>query len=404
MKILFCNYEYPPLGGGGGVVNSALAEELAKRHDVTVLTSQGCGVSSLSVVKGVRVIRTPVWFRRQLAVANFPSMIAYLATGTLAGRRLVRAERFDVVNTHFALPTGPVGQAVSRAGNLPNVLSVHGGDLYDPSKRSSAHRHGLLRASVRRLALGADAVVAQSSDTRDNLRRYFAPEIEPHVVPLGIAPPPPVVTSRAEHGLDERDVLLISVGRLIDRKRVDQLIEVVAALGDRRVKLSLIGAGPREHELREKAARLGVAELVRFEGAVDELTKFKLLSLADLYVSTSEHEGFGLVFLEAMASGLPVVCYARGGQRDFLRNGESGYLVPLHDRTAFAQRCRELIAEPARRAAMGRANRARAREFYIESCARRYEEVFETAIRERALGRRRTAAGAEAARIAEGTK
>src|SRR5690606_30402476 len=192
MKILFCNYEYPPLGGGGGVVNAALAVELAKRHEVTVLTSRADGLPSREVVDGVDVVRVPVWFRRKRAVANFPSMLAYLVTGTLAGRRLVRAERFDVINTHFALPTGPVGHAVSRAARVPNVLSVHGGDLYDPSKRSSAHNHAVLRASVRRIALGADAVVAQSADTRDNLRRFFAPEVQPHVIPLGIARPPVV--------------------------------------------------------------------------------------------------------------------------------------------------------------------------------------------------------------------
>ena len=72
MKILFLNYEYPPLGGGGGVVMGALARELAHRHEVTVLTSQALGLASASVEGGVSIIRAPVFFRRQLAVANFP--------------------------------------------------------------------------------------------------------------------------------------------------------------------------------------------------------------------------------------------------------------------------------------------------------------------------------------------
>ena len=399
MRILFCNYEYPPLGGGGGVVNGALAAELAKRHDVTVLTSCAAGLPTLDEVDGVRVVRVPVWFRRQRAVANFPSMLAYLATGTLAGRRLVRHEPFDVINTHFALPTGPVGHVVSRAAGIPNVLSVHGGDLYDPSKRSSAHGHAVLRAAVRRLALGADAVVAQSSDTRDNLRRFFAPELDPHVIPLGIAPPPPVVQANREaHGFVDDDLLLIGIGRLIDRKRFDRLIAVLAELKDPRARLVLVGDGPREQWLQDTARRFGVANRVHFTGAVDERTKFELLAISDVYVSTSEHEGFGLVFLEAMASGLPIVCYARGGQRDFLRDGRSGYLVPFDDEAMFTERCRRLLADPKLRREMGQANRARAREFYIDRCARRYEELFESVVREHSS--RASSRGVGAARIA----
>jgi len=402
MRILFCNYEYPPLGGGGGVVNAALAAVLATRHDVTVLTSRADGLAAVEHVDRVRVIRVPVWFRRRRAVANFPSMLAYLATGTLAGRRLVRNETFDVINTHFALPTGPVGHAVSRAAGVPNVLSVHGGDLYDPSKRSSAHSHAVLRAAVRRIALGADAVVAQSSDTRDNLRRYFAPELHPHVIPLGITPPLAVRADRAAHGFVDDDVLLISIGRLIDRKRFDRLIAVLAELKDQRARLVLVGDGPREQALRDAARRLGVANRVHFAGAVDERTKFELLAIADVYVSTSEHEGFGLVFLEAMASGVPIVCYERGGQRDFLQDGRSGYLVPLDDEATFTERCRRLIGDARLRREMGRANRARAHEFYIDRCARRYEELFESVVRE--YRSRATRRGVGTARMAGSAK
>ena len=93
-------------------------------------------------------MRVPVFFRRQLAVANFPSMPAYLPSGFVRGLSLPRAG-FDVINTHFVVPTGPLGHALARWHRLPNVLSVHGGDLFDPSKRTSPHRHAPLRAAVR---------------------------------------------------------------------------------------------------------------------------------------------------------------------------------------------------------------------------------------------------------------
>lgn len=403
MRILFCNYEYPPLGGGGGVVNAALARELARRHDVMVLTSRGPGLAAVSREAGVTVVRAPVVMRHQRAVASFTSMLAYVINGTFVGRALGARRRFDVINTHFALPTGPVGDAVSRFTGVPNVLSVHGGDLYDPSKRSSAHRHAPLRMAVRRLARRADAVVAQSGDTAENLRRYYAPELRPHVIPLGIAVPPPVDPQRSAFGFARDDVLLVSVGRLVARKRVDQLLRALAEIRDPGIKLLLIGEGPLERELRETADQLGLQGRVFFMGAVDEVTKHELLTVSDLYVSTSEHEGFGLVFLEAMANGLPVVSYDRGGHRDFLHHGRTGYLAPLNNLDAFVDCCRALIGDSMRRAAIGRYNRGLAADYFIDACARRYEALFESVIAEHAQ-RRRVIKSMSAPRIAKEVK
>src|SRR5664279_4466783 len=106
MRILFLNYEYPPLGGGGGVVMAALARELARTHAVTVLTSGGLGLPSEALEGGVRVLRVPVFFRRELAVANFPSMLAYLPMAALRAWRERLRGQFDVINTHFVVPTG----------------------------------------------------------------------------------------------------------------------------------------------------------------------------------------------------------------------------------------------------------------------------------------------------------
>src|SRR5690606_33213702 len=147
--------------GGGGVVMAALARHLARKHEVTVLTSRAGELPPVADDEGVRVIRVPVFFRKELAVANFPSMFAYLPSGFARGMSLGRASAFDVINTHFVVPTGPLGHALSRTHRIPNVLSVHGGDLFDPSKSSSPHRHAPMRAAVRWLLRRADAVVGQ---------------------------------------------------------------------------------------------------------------------------------------------------------------------------------------------------------------------------------------------------
>ena len=103
-----------------------------------------------------------------------------------------------------------------------------------------------------------------------------------------------------------------------------------------------------------------------------------------MYVSTSQHEGFGLVFLEGMHCGLPVVCYDRGGQVDFLSDDETGYVVKLNDLDQFTERCRQLIDSPAKRKAMGEHNRQVVKEYYIDTITRQYESKFEEVIAARA--------------------
>jgi glycosyltransferase involved in cell wall biosynthesis len=375
LRILFCNYEYPPLGGGGGVVMAAMARSLAERHDVTVLTSRAAGLPSEGMDANVKVVRVPVFFRRHLAVANMPSMAAYLPMGLLRGLKLSRERRFDIINTHFAVPTGPLGDWLSRRLGVPNVLSVHGGDLYDPSKKSSPHRHAFLRRAVARLLQRADSVVAQSRDTARNVGQIYGVDRKVDLIPLGIdRPPQNIRAQRSDFGLPEDAFVLVTAGRIVARKASTQLIETLAALPD--VFLLVVGDGPEAAAVKQRASELGVENRLRMLGYVSDEAKYGAYAVSDVFVSTAQHEGFGLVFLEAMSFGLPVVCYNRGGQTDFLSTPATGDVIQLNDLQAFNDAVRALRDSPERCAAVGSHNLAKVEDFFIERCASRYEELF----------------------------
>jgi glycosyltransferase involved in cell wall biosynthesis len=380
MDILICNYEYPPLGGGGGVVTAQLVEQLARRHDVTVLTSRAFDLPEESVENGARIVRVPVFGRTRKAAGSLPSLLSYVPMAIRRGRALMREKRFDVINTHFVVPTGPVGDVLARHAGIPNILSVHGGDLYDPSKLMSPHRHWILRRLIRGLLKRADYVVGQSSNTNANVGRFYTQEVEPILIPLGIERPTFRPVSRADFDLEEGDILLVTVGRLVARKALEQLIEITAGLAKERVRLLVIGTGPEEPALKAKAAASGAGDRVCFLGALSDQEKFDVLGLADLYVSSSQHEGFGLVFLEGMAAGLPVVCYDHGGQTDFLVDGETGYLVALNDKEKLAARIRELVVDRVLRQKISEINRLRVERYFIETMAAAYEALFDAAL------------------------
>jgi len=384
LRILVCNYEYPPLGGGGGVVTAALVRALARRHDVTVLTSRAFDLPPTSLDGPVRVVRVPTFFRSEPAVANVPSMFTYLAAACMRAPGLCRRGDFDVVNTHFVVPTGPVGQWIANCDGIPNVLSLHGGDLYDPSKRLSPHRHWWLRGPVKSMLRRADTLVANSTSTAAHVGSTYGVDRDVSVIPLGIERPPVVTgASRSHFGLPEDAFVAVTIGRLIPRKQVGQLVRAVARSGVANAHLLVIGDGPEAEEIGRVAGELGMAERVKLLGFVSEADKFRALAVADIFASTSAHEGFGLVFVEALAAGLPVVCYDEGGQTDFLASGETGYVIKLGDEAAFAAALRSLAVSVDQRRAIGAANRSRAESFFIERCAAQYEGILERAIARR---------------------
>jgi glycosyltransferase involved in cell wall biosynthesis len=376
VRILAFNYEYPPLGGGGGVIFAQIMRVLSRRHEVTVLTSGFGDMPRRQADGGIEVIRVPILGRASRSTASLASMLSYFPSSLFTGRKLLRGRVFDVLNSHFAIPTAPSANILAKRFKVPHVLSVHGGDLYDPSKKLSPHRVPVLRGLVRHLLLAADRVVAQSKNTADNARSIYHVKRLIDVVPLGIDPPPLEESDRRRLGIPEDRLVIVTLGRLIARKALADLLQVVAALSDPRLLLVVMGEGPKREELEDLARRIGIAEQVRFTGRIDEEEKWRYLAAADLYASTSLHEGFGIVFLEAFHCGLPVVAYDCGGQTDFIEDGACGALVPIGNRTDFIRAVRQLLEDPDARLRCGAHNREIAKRFTVDACAHRYEEIF----------------------------
>ncbi len=373
-SVLIVSYEYPPLGGGGGVIIEALAEQLARQIDVTVLTSGRAGLAETERKDRLEIVRVPVWMRDSEATASLPSMLSFFPLSLRRGSALLRSRPFDLVHSSFAVPSGPSGLWLARRARVPHVLTVHGGDIYDPSKRLSPHRTPGLRETVRWVVRGSDRVVAQSADTARRTREIYV-DREIDRIPLAFRPMECAPASRAALGLRTSDRVLVTVGRLVARKGLDQLLRVFARIDDPTLRLIVIGEGPERTTLEQACAALGIAERVRFTGFVSEEQKYGFLSAADLYVSTTLHEGFGIVFLEALSRGVPVICYDEGGQIDFIDDAV-GQLVPVHDEAAFGEAVRRHLAAPDLLRRKGLAARDRAAEFSIERFTQRYQEIY----------------------------
>lgn len=378
MRILIINFEYPPLGGGGGVATKLLAEKMAAEHQVVVLTTKFPGLASKEISGGLVIRRVAVLGRKSRPTASLLSMGTFVPTALWAGWQLCRRHKFDVINAQFVLPSGLVAAVLSRIYRVPLVVSFIGGDLYDPSKGTSPHRHATLRLMVRLVAGLAEARTAISEDTRRHARELHGVRQPITVVHLGIEPCFVQKRSRHELGLSERAAIFVAVGRLIPRKGYETLIRAWRDVPD--AQLIILGSGPQRQSLKELIVRLGLDKRVQLRGYVSDQVKQDLLQAADGYVSASRHEGFGLVFLEAMAAGLPIVATDRGGQTDFLVPGENAWLVSPGDAEALAAAVRELLDNGAQAAEMGSQNKSKVKHFYLDATVRHFEEIFSRAV------------------------
>jgi glycosyltransferase involved in cell wall biosynthesis len=253
--------------------------------------------------------------------------------------------------------------------------------VYDPSKRLSPHCTPLLHATVKKLLADSDRVVGMSSDIVARAVAYYGVTRQIDMVPHGIQQPLFAPKTRADLGYPPDAILLTTVGRLIPRKAVHELLAIVRDVPNPKVHLVIIGDGPERPKLEALAQSWQVTDRVHFLGNISDEAKFQMLNIADIYLSSTQHEGFGLVFLEAMAVGLPIVSYDNGGQVDFLVDEQTGFLVKLGDHQSLAQRTQTLIDNGALRQRIGQFNRQHVEDYYIASCGRKYQVLYDALVR-----------------------
>jgi glycosyltransferase involved in cell wall biosynthesis len=302
-------------------------------------------------------------------------MALFFPSSLLAGIKLCRKNRYDVISVHFVIPSGPSGVLLSRMFHIPVTTSVYGGDVYDPSKNTSPHRFFFTRKLISWLLNSSDAIIAESGNIKELTEKYYQPKAKVEVIPVGFMVPAFAPVSREELGLRPDDFLIISIGRLVKRKGFDVAIQALAALPDQKMKYLIIGDGPEEQVLKALAKDLGVQDRVLFLGFQPEDKKYQYLAVADIYLLSSLHEGFGICLMEAMYSGLPIVSTDNGGQTDLLDDGRNALLAPAGDPRALAVKIKALVADYDARLRMRADNKKDIDKYSIKNVAGEYLSV-----------------------------
>jgi glycogen(starch) synthase len=335
MKIGMISRTIPPFDRGG-----------IQRHVRDLSTALGeQGVEVHLYIRGEPIEMAPNVHVHPVPAFPLPRLTAgeYVSLSLNAGRA-ARKEDLDLVHVHSMYG---FGQAL--VGKAPLVATLHGTQVSELRAVAAADRLGLNHLATDSISVVMEGYVARKANViitvseenrRDVIEHYDVPSEKVRVIPNGIWP------SRYEvSDMSRKDIVFL--GRLHERKGVSDLISAMPAVLEEHPdhRLIIIGSGELEGDLARRIERLGLGDSVDLAGHLDDDQVAERLSHARLFVMPSLYEGFGMVMIEAMAAGLPVVATPAGAAPEIISNGENGLLVDIDLAASDAEERRGRLAD-----------------------------------------------------------
>jgi glycosyltransferase involved in cell wall biosynthesis len=278
---------------------------------------------------------------------------------------IVRHEGIDLIHSHFGWPQGFGGLLARADTGRPLVATLRGTDiLVDPTINYGRRVDPCFDRAVLRLLRAADRTVYFSTYMRDRGVVLGASAENARVIRKGVdlthfSTGGDRRALRRELGLPERPMILTVAG-LIPRKGVHHILEALASLRhDTDFTFVVCGDGPERARLEALSAQLGLTGRVVFAGRVNRQIIPKYFAACDVFVLASLVEAAGNVLFEAMAAARPVVCTDSGGPSEYVKDGETGFVVPVGDPSILSRRVRQLLKDPELQERLGREGRRR---------------------------------------------
>ena len=347
MRVAMVSWEYPPLVVGGLAAHvHGLATAMARAgHEVVVLTRAHPYAPDDSEVEGVRVVRAHVdlpWVPNDNPLAQVISGNHQVAQ---LGARLLPWQA-DVVHAHDWLGAW-AGDTLREAYAAPFVATVHATELGRHQGHLTSTTSEAINAAEWWLTYEAQRVICCSGFMVEEVVRSFQlPRDKITMVPNGVEPSRFRATGVTRAGAEAP--LIVSWGRLEYEKGFQTLIAAVARLIPRWAALRcvLVGRGTYSEELRGVARGLGVEQSVQFAGFVSDEELVRLLNEATCAVIPSLYEPFGIVALEALSAGAPLIAAESGGLREVLTGTDAGLVFPPGNADALAAAFERMLTEP----------------------------------------------------------
>lgn len=379
MKILFLNYEYPPLGGGAANATAYLLDEFSRMPDVSVelvTSSIDAEYRRESIGENIVIHRLPIGKNaKNLHFQSLKDLIIYSFKAYFFARKLMKREKYDMAQAFFTVPSGAVAWKLRREFGIPYIVSLRGSDVPGYSDRFG-FLYPFLRPVARAIWRHATAVVSSSQGLKE-LALRTSPRQGIGIVPNGVDVKHFVPASEKRVQSARTLRLTLGASRVTDRKGIQYLIEAIDSLKSEYVfLLTVIGEGNAKAHLERMVRDLGLESRINFVGRIPREETLPYYQEADVFVLPSLNEGMSNAMLEALACGLPIITTRTGGAEELVREGENGFIVKHGDAQDLARALRIVAKDAILRESMGNASRSMAESMSWESVAKQYIELY----------------------------
>jgi glycosyltransferase involved in cell wall biosynthesis len=368
--------------------------QVKRGNEVHVVCPHHPGMEFLEDMEGITVHRFPYFYPYNLqrlspesgmysglhhSILGWFQLPFYFISEWYHADRIIRRYNIDIIHSHWIVPQGLVGFICRKIRHKAHVVSSHVTDA------QIFCRWGMLKPGMRMILSGTDLLTTNSSFTKGVLENLLPLPCPCVVIPMGVVPP---------EGMGDRIPAtdaprILFVGRLIRWKGVDTLIRAMAQVIREKpgAILSIVGDGEERANLEHLVHDLGISDHVRFLGRVNNEQLSSLYANASVFVLPSRSyqglvmEGLGVVLLEAMAHGVPVIGSDIGGIPDIIKDGSNGFLFPSEDEKKLATKIVTVLSDKviADRFQQAGCETVRTR-FSWEEISRQFSGVYEQAL------------------------
>lgn len=372
IRVLALNYEFPPIGGGGGNAHQHILKQMSiiSGLDVTLITTTPKPDAYTEQYSDhVRIHFLPIK-KQSLHYWRRVEVIHYLFTHHKYLKQHLSNHTYDLCHVFFGFPTGLL--AYLQCMRLPYIVSVRGSDVPGYNQRFALD-YIILRPLLNRIYRSASAVVANSSQFADLFQQQF-PGLQAKIITNGIDTK---AFKPVEHK-SSNTIKIVTSARLIPRKGIDVLINACKRLHDNNIafELHIAGEGPEEEPLKQLCHKLRLSSHVFFLGRIERSAMQSLLPQCDIFVLPSYAEGMSNAVLEALACGLPLILTSTGGTAELIK--ENGYVVPAGDDLMLADKLMNLCEDEDLRLRMGQNSRQHAMAFSWQMIAQQYHDLYKS--------------------------
>ncbi len=341
-SVLLLTNAYPDFDSSyRGIFIKAMAERLHHEgYEVLVVTPKIYKRSRYYEERnGIKIYRFPFFAKDKLLIeyTKIPyfRMILYYATGSFVTNYAVLRNRCNVIHAHWAIPTGLIGVLVRTFLRMPLIVTIHGSDL-----RIAFERSGLLKKIFTHVCKNAVYLNCVSEAQKAKLEELGISNDKISIIPMSIDDAFWEIGKNRKNELKKSPSVILSNRNLLPNYNISLLIRAIPMVlkEEPETRFLIAGDGTEKRTLEEETKDLNIGSSVRFLGSVPHEQMPNLLSQADIYVSTSLHDGTSVSLLEALASGAFPVVTDIPANREWIVDGDNGFLFPGKNENLLARR------------------------------------------------------------------